>query len=69
MVTTGPGDVDRAPRQACLFDSCDAIIIANQVAQIAHMVTQIGKMVEQLSSLEGILETTTELVYRTTSGW
>ena len=48
--------------QACLFGSCDAIIIANQITQIAHMVTQIGKMVEQLSSLDGVLATTTELV-------
>ena len=48
--------------QACLFGSCDAIIIANQVTQIAHMVTQIGKMVEQLSSLDGVLDVTTELV-------
>ena len=48
--------------QACLFGSCDAIIIANQVTQIAHMVTQIGRMVEQLSSLDGVLATTTELV-------
>ncbi len=48
--------------EACLFGSCDAIIIANQVTQIAHMVTQIGKMVEQLSSLDGVLATTTELV-------
>ncbi len=48
--------------EACLFGSCDAIIIANQVTQIAHMVTQISKMVEQLSSLDGVLATTTELV-------
>ena len=48
--------------QACLFGSCDAIIIANQVTQIAHMVTQIGKMVDQLQSLDGVLSTTTELV-------
>ncbi len=48
--------------QACLFGSCDAIIIANQITQIAHMVTQIGRMVDQLSSLDGVLATTTELV-------
>ena len=48
--------------EACLFGSCDAIIIANQVTQIAHMVTQIGKMVDQLQSLDGVLATTTELV-------
>ncbi|MYH30726.1 MAG: hypothetical protein F4018_08395 [Acidobacteria bacterium] len=48
--------------EACLFGSCDSIIIANQITQIAHMVTQIGKMVEQLSSLDGVLDTTTELV-------
>ncbi len=48
--------------QACLFGSCDAIIIANQVTQIAHMVTQIGRMVDQLQSLDGVLSTTTELV-------
>ena len=48
--------------EACLLGSCDAIIIANQVTQIAHMVTQIGKMVDQLSSLDGVLQTTTELV-------
>ena len=48
--------------QACLLGSCDAIIVANQITQIGHMVTQIGKMVEQLSSLEGVLDTTTELV-------
>ena len=48
--------------QACLFGSCDAIIIANQITQIAHMVTQIGRMVEQLQSLDGVLDVTTELV-------
>ncbi len=48
--------------QACLFGSCDAIIIANQVTQIGHMVTQIGRMVDQLQSLDGVLATTTELV-------
>ena len=48
--------------EACLFGSCDAIIIANQVTQIAHMVTQISKMVDQLQSLDGVLATTTELV-------
>ena len=48
--------------EACLFGSCDAIIIANQITQIAHMVTQIGRMVDQLSSLDGVLATTTELV-------
>ena len=48
--------------QACLFGTCDSIIIANQITQIAHMVTQIGKMVDQLSSLDGVLNATTELV-------
>lgn len=48
--------------EACLFGSCDAIIIANQITQIAHMVTQIGRMVEQLQSLDGVLDVTTELV-------
>ncbi len=48
--------------QACLFGSCDTIIIANQITQIAHMVTQIGRMVDQLQSLDGVLSTTTELV-------
>ena len=48
--------------EACLFGSCDTIIIANQITQIAHMVTQIGKMVDQLSSLDGVLNATTELV-------
>ena len=48
--------------QACLLGTCDSIIIANQVTQIAHMVTQIGKMVDQLSSLDGVLNATSELV-------
>ena len=48
--------------RACLLGSCDTIIIANQITQIAHMVTQIGRMVEQLQSLDGVLATTTELV-------
>ena len=47
---------------ACLFGTCDAIIIANQVTQIAHMVSQIGTLVDQLSSLDGVLAATTELV-------
>ena len=59
-VTVGAWMERRA--QACLFGSCDAIIIANQVTQIAHMVTQIGRMVDQLASLDGVLATTTELV-------
>ena len=62
VVTTALGTWSARGAQACLFGSCDAIIIANQITQIAHMVTQIGKMVEQLSSLDGVLQTTTELV-------
>ena len=59
-VVAGKGTARRA--QACLFGSCDAIIIANQVTQIAHMVTQIGKLVDQLQSLDGVLAATSELV-------
>ena len=62
VVTTALGTWTARRAQACLFGSCDAIIIANQVTQIAHMVTQIGRMVDQLSSLDGVLATTTELV-------
>ncbi len=62
VVVAAAGTWSARRAQACLFGSCDAIIIANQVTQIAHMVTQIGKMVEQLSALDGVLATTTELV-------
>ena len=62
VVVLAAGTWSARRAQACLFGSCDAIIIANQVTQIAHMVTQIGKMVEQLSSLDGVLATTTKLV-------
>ena len=61
-VTAAAGTWTAQRAQACLFGSCDSIIIANQITQIAHMVTQIGHMVEQLSSLDGVLDTTTELV-------
>ena len=54
--------------EACLFGSCDAIIIANQVTQTAHMVTQLSKMVDQLQSLDGVLATTTELVTSNDTG-
>ena len=62
VVVAAAGTWSSRRAEACLFGSCDAIIIANQVTQIAHMVTQIGTMVEQLSSLDGVLDTTTELV-------
>ena len=42
--------------EACLFGTCDAIIISNQVVQIGHMVTQIANMVDQLSGLTSIDE-------------
>ncbi len=60
MAAVGTWSSRRA--EACLFGSCDTIIIANQITQIAHMVTQIGRMVEQLQSLDGVLDVTTELV-------
>ena len=62
VVAVAAGTWTSRRAQACLFGTCDAIIIANQITQIAHMVTQIGKMVDQLSSLDGVLATTTELV-------
>ena len=62
VVALAAGTWSARRTQACLFGSCDAIIIANQVTQIAHMVTQIGEMVEQLSTLDGVLDVTTELV-------
>ena len=62
VVAVAAGTWTARRAQACLFGSCDAIIIANQVTQIAHMVTQISKMVDQLQSLDGVLSTTTELV-------
>ena len=60
VVATGTWTTERA--EACLFGSCDALIIANQVTQIGHMVTQIRQLVDQLQSLDGVLDTTTELV-------
>lgn len=48
--------------EACLLGSCDAIIIANQVTQIGHMVAQIREMGRQLGSINGVLNTTTELI-------
>ena len=62
VVAVAAGTWTARRAQACLFGSCDAIIIANQVTQIAHMVTQIGEMVDQLQSLDGVLDATTELV-------
>ena len=62
VVTVAAGTWTSRRAQACLFGSCDAIMIANQVTQIAHMVTQIRKLVDQLSSLDGVLDVTTELV-------
>ncbi len=62
VVAVAAGTWTSRRAQACLFGSCDTIIIANQVTQIAHMVTQIGRMVDQLQSLDGVLSTTTELV-------
>ncbi len=62
VVAAAAGTWTTRRAQACLFGSCDAIIIANQVTQIAHMVTQISRMVDQLQSLDGVLATTTELV-------
>ena len=62
MVAAIVGTWSSRRAEACLFGSCDTIIIANQITQIAHMVTQIGRMVEQLQSLDGLLDVTTELV-------
>ena len=62
LVALAAGTWTSRRAQACLLGSCDAIIIANQITQIAHMVTQIGRMVEQLQSLDGVLDVTTELV-------
>ena len=62
VVAAAAGTWTAQRAQACLFGSCDSIILANQVTQIAHMVTQIGRMVDQLQSLDGVLATTTELV-------
>ncbi len=62
VVAVAAGTWTSRRAQACLFGSCDAIIIANQITQIAHMVTQIRRMVDQLSSLDGVLDTTTELI-------
>ena len=62
VVAAAAGTWTSRRAQACLFGSCDAIIIANQITQIAPMVTQIGRMVEQLQSLDGVLDVTTELV-------
>ena len=62
VVAVAAGTWTTRRAQACLFGSCDAIIIANQITQIAHMVTQIRRMVDQLSSLDGVLDTTTELI-------
>ena len=62
VVAVAAGTWSTRRAQACLFGTCDSIIIGNQITQIARMVTQIGKRVEQLSSLEGGLDTTTELV-------
>ena len=62
LVAVAAGTWTTRRAQACLFGSCDAIIIANQITQIAHMVTQIGRMVQQLQSLDGVLDVTTELV-------
>ncbi len=62
VVAVAVGTWSSRRAEACLFGSCDSIIIANQITQIAHMVTQISKMVDQLSSLDGVLQTTTELV-------
>ena len=42
---------------ACLLGSCDALIVANQITQIAQMVTQLSHMVTQVGSLSGILGT------------
>ncbi len=62
VVAAAVGTWSSRRAEACLFGSCDTIIIANQITQIAHMVTQIGRMVEQLQSLDGVLDVTTELV-------
>ena len=56
------GTVTTQRTQACLFGTCDGLIIANQITQIAHMVTQINRLVDQLSTLDGVLDATTELV-------
>lgn len=48
--------------EACLFGTCDAIIIANQATQIAQMVTQLAHMVTQIESVEEVLGLTTDLV-------
>ncbi|MYF39026.1 MAG: hypothetical protein F4219_09760 [Gammaproteobacteria bacterium] len=53
------------PRQrveACLLGTCDSIIIANQVTQIAQMVTQLAHMVTQIDTLDDVLTDTNELL-------
>ena len=53
------------PRQrveACLLGTCDAIIIANQVTQIAQMTTQLAHMVAQMGTMNDVLSDTTELL-------
>lgn len=61
-VVAGAGVWSERRAAACFLGACDAIIIANQVTQIGHMVTQIREMGRQLSSINDVLDTTTELI-------